>query len=140
MLINLVARVVQDHFGTPLGDPARPHLLLSKREQVAREILDGLEMLGCVRLHADPCERMHVGTAEEIRRIAGLIRSVDPACGAAMEEHADQLAEALEAAGFIHSEPAPAGGPLLPTFNEARIAELRAAGLSEESAVAMSME
>ena len=54
MLINLVARVVQDHFGTPLGDPARPHLLLSKREEVAREILDGLSMLGCIRIPTVP--------------------------------------------------------------------------------------
>lgn len=50
LLINLVARIVQDHFGTPLGDPERPHLLLSKREAVAKEILDGLSMLGVVRL------------------------------------------------------------------------------------------
>lgn len=48
-LINLVARIVQDHFGTPLGDPERPHLVLSKREAVALEILDGLAMMGCVR-------------------------------------------------------------------------------------------
>jgi hypothetical protein len=53
-LINLVAYIVQDHFGTPLGDPERPHLVLSKREAVAKEILDGLGMMGCVRLPVTP--------------------------------------------------------------------------------------
>ena len=49
ILINLVAHVVTEHFGTPFGHDSRPHLLLSKREAVALEILDGLSMLGVIR-------------------------------------------------------------------------------------------
>lgn len=83
-LINLVARIIQDHFGTPLGDPARPHLLLSKREAVAREILDGLGMLGCVRLPVTPAGESPAGLQLDL-----LTRSLErPPAEPAEEEEA----------------------------------------------------
>lgn len=43
-LINLVAKILNDEFGEEVN--GRPHLILSKREEVARQILDGLQMMG----------------------------------------------------------------------------------------------